>query len=169
MSTDDAMGRLKSVLGAIEDIGVPALSFSMVMGDDPEMEADELDAINLRAESLLKECETIQPYLPSDPTAVGFLNFARGRLYAIYLPRKAFPILRYVSHKKEAIDCYSRAATGIKIPGMLAQVHYNWGMLHFVWDDDGAAREQFRMAIDAVGADTPEGQQLAETVDELLA
>jgi hypothetical protein len=160
-----AMQKLGAVIEEVDKFDYAALSYSDVVGGEPDIDRDEHADITDQVESLLQVCDEVAPHVAGAVGAAGFLDYARGRLYAVYLPRK---FIKFVSHKDRAIECYQRAATSIPYPGMRAFVHYYWGRLHLVWDERKQAEAQFQAAVGEVGADTPQGQEL-ERIRELLA
>jgi len=143
-----------------------ALSFKMVMGQEPSVSKDEQEAIRGVVERLLKKCETVESKCGDESGLQWLLNYWRGRLYAVYLPMQ-FPIPRYKSHKDQAIACYSRALDLSTADDERGLVHYYLGRLYHVWDQRDASIGNLEKTVELRTVDDPMGMDAAKTLEEI--
>jgi hypothetical protein len=161
-----AASMLKDIHEAISSLDYMAVSFPMFTGDHPHISNEDHAKLTVRAESLLKQCESVEDKIGDIPYLNGYLNFCRGRLYAVYMPQKLLPLPRLQSHKDQAIACYQRS---IELAGddkdAKGQSYYFMGVLHTVWDEKQRAIDCYQQAVNMLGVDDPIGMEAAKKLE----
>ncbi|MCP2520874.1 hypothetical protein NLC82_04310 [Candidatus Aminicenantes bacterium AC-335-A11] len=129
--------------------------------------SEEGGRIQADAEDMLRDCKIIEKKIGSDPELLAFLNAVKGRIYAIYLELKTFPITRIAHHKKEAIACYEEALRLTSNKEIQGFVRYYLGGLYQVWGEKEKAIENFEQAVNLLGVDDPIGMDAAKKLEKL--
>ena len=158
------MSMLDNISEQLDTFEWVALSSYSFLGRNPILSTDEMSQITVKVENLLEECEIVEKKMGSDKEVLAFLNYIKGRLYALYWPFK-FP--RYKSHKKEAIYCYEKAFELTSYDEKKGSCKYYLALLYRAYKEKQLELKNLEEAVSLLTIDDPIGMEAAKELEKL--
>lgn len=161
------MSLLGDVIKEIDAFGLAAITLDMFYGDSTILSDDQKTDITVKVKKLLQDCDIIEGKVGADKEALASAYLAKGRLYALYMPAKAFPLPGFADHKKQAISYYNQVIELASTEKLKGLGHYFLGKLHHIMGNDNEAKANLEKATSLLTVDEPLGMEAAKELERL--
>jgi len=164
-----AITLLHGVLAALDKVQWAAISPGMMTGASPVVPRDQQESLESLVKSMLEACDVAERNVSNDKDLQSMLNYCRGRLYSIYLPKSRSADGEFENFEEKAHRYYSDALMGLdfmKSPELVGTTHLAQAKLYGVYNRLPEAIRYCGMAATFLPDSSPlktEAKRLAKT------